>query len=778
MSNFIFGVVSEYLNQLNGSQKAAVCYTDGPSLVIAGAGSGKTRVLTYKIAYLIEKGIHPSAILALTFTNKAAREMKDRISSIVGHELAKRLWMGTFHSIFSRILRAECEVLGFPRDFTIYDAADTKSLLKTIIKERQLDEKVYKPNVVYARISNAKNALITPQAYAANKDLIESDMYAKMPLIKEIYQTYFNRCKQAGAMDFDDLLLYTNILFRDNPSVLEKYRTHFQYILVDEYQDTNFAQHLIVQRLAEQHRNICVVGDDAQSIYSFRGANIDNILTFKNNFPHCKIFKLEQNYRSTQTIVDAANSLIQKNSRQIEKKVFSENEVGHKIEVLNGYSDYEEGYLVANKISEVRMRDHDGFNSFAILYRTNAQSRIFEEALRKRNIPYRIYGGLSFYQRKEIKDVISYFRLCVNPTDEEALKRVINYPTRGIGDTTLNKVLTTASLHNESAWNVICDPLKYALPVNAGTASKLKAFKELIVGFIEESKVLSASDLATLVVKQSGIVADLFQDRSVEGTSKQENLQELLKGIAEFCEIKREEGVENPGLSDFLAEVSLLTDQDNTSEDREDKVTLMTIHAAKGLEFRNVFVVGLEEDLFPSGMSKGNDRAIEEERRLFYVAITRAERLCFITYAKSRFRNGQSNICSPSRFIRDIDPRYLNLPADDFGSLGMQKARESAASGSSQQKQSRRTLVDRQPLEVPIEHKPNFKKVDQTVDNKLITPEIKGLRPGNRIMHERFGEGRVLAIAGEGTNMKATVEFQSFGQKQLLLKFAKFTIVE
>ena len=662
--------MEEYLKQLNESQREAVVYTDGPSLVVAGAGSGKTRVLTYKIAYLLRQGLPPQSILALTFTNKAAREMKDRIASLTDERMVRRLWMGTFHSVFSRILRSEAECIGYPSNFTIYDATDSKSLLRSIMKEMQLDDKVYRPGMVQGRISNAKNALITYKAYEQNKELVQHDIDSKVPLLREIYKRYQNRCQQAGAMDFDDLLLQTNILFRDHPDVLEKYRSFFHFVLVDEYQDTNFAQHLIVQRLCEVHRRICVVGDDAQSIYSFRGANIDNILQFKNQYPGCRIFKLERNYRSTQNIVNAANSLIHKNTKQIPKTVYSEKEEGSKVSICSSYSDYEEGYAVAGKINDMRMQNYD-YADFAILYRTNAQSRILEEALRKRGIPYKIYGGLSFYQRKEVKDVISYLRLIVNPHDEEAFKRVINYPARGIGDTTLNKLVVAATDHNVSLWTVLNDPIGYALPVNNGTAKKLSDFRELISGFIERNVKLSAEEIAAAVVKESGIVSTLFQDRSVEGISKQENLQELLKGIAEFCEIRREEGTEHVSLADFLSEVSLLTDQDNDKEEQANKVTMMTVHAAKGLEFRNVFVVGLEEDLFPSAMSKDNPRAVEEERRLFYVAITRAEENCVLTHARSRYRNGQSTMCSPSRFLKDIDPKYIYTSADAVTTNGL-----------------------------------------------------------------------------------------------------------
>lgn len=778
--------VEEYLKQLNESQYAAVTYCDGASLIIAGAGSGKTRVLTYKIAYLLEQGLPPYSILALTFTNKAAREMKERIASITGQQVARRLWMGTFHSIFSRILRSEAEHIGYPSNFTIYDTADSKSLLKSIVKEMQLDDKVYRVSAIQSRISNAKNALITSKAYEQNKELVESDLNAKMPMVREIYKRYQSRCFQAGAMDFDDLLLQTNILFRDHPAVLDKYRNHFRYVLVDEYQDTNFAQHLIVQRLCEQHGRLCVVGDDAQSIYSFRGANIDNILQFKNQYAGCRIFKLEQNYRSTQNIVNAANSLIQKNEKQIEKSVYSEKEEGSKLRVSSTYSDYEEGYAVAAKINEMTF-GHAGYSygDFAILYRTNAQSRILEEALRKRNIPYKIYGGLSFYQRKEIKDVVSYFRLISNPHDEEAFKRIINYPARGIGDTTVGKLLTAATDYGVSLWTILASPAEYAVSVNSGTERKLAGFRTMMEDFMKEEGQLSAEELAALVVKQSGIVGVLFQDRSVEGISKQENLQELLKGISEFCDIKREEGHEHVSMSDFLAEVSLLTDQDNDKDEQSDKVTMMTVHAAKGLEFKNVFVVGLEENLFPSQMAKDNPRAIEEERRLFYVAITRAEENCILTYSKSRFRNGKSDVCAPSRFLADIDAEYLELPSGQSSddSFATQRERYQRPAFSSPFQQPRAVeSASTEPKLQPSQHTlSRLTRLDTAASAApaatAAASDLSGLTLGARVQHDRFGEGEVIALEGDGGNAKATVQFTHFGQKSLLLKFAKLTIL-
>ena len=777
--------MEEYLNKLNESQREAVEYNEGPSLVIAGAGSGKTRVLTYKIAYLVHLGLAPQSILALTFTNKAAREMKERIAAITGDQTARRLWMGTFHSIFSRILRYEAEHIGYPSNFTIYDTTDSKSLLKAIIKEMQLDDKVYRLGMVQSRISNAKNALVTWKAYEQSKELMQHDIDSKVPLLREIYKRYQNRCQQAGAMDFDDLLLQTNILFRDHPQVLEKYRSFFQFVLVDEYQDTNFAQHLIVQRLCEQHRRICVVGDDAQSIYSFRGANIDNILQFKNQYPGCRIFKLERNYRSTQNIVNAANSLIHKNKEQIHKNVYSEKEEGSKVRISASYSDYEEGYAVASAINELRLRKDYDYADFAILYRTNAQSRILEEAPRKRGIPYKIYGGLSFYQRKEIKDIISYLRLIVNPHDEEAFKRVINYPSRGIGDTTVGKVISAATDNNVSLWTVLNAPIDYDLPINSGTAKKLTDFREMIERFIEQNTRLSAEEMAALVVKESGIVSSLFQDRSVEGISKQENLQELLKGIAEFCELRREEGVEQVSLADFLSEVSLLTDQDNDKDEQANKVTMMTVHAAKGLEFKNVFVVGLEEELFPSSMSKDNPRAVEEERRLFYVAITRAEENCVLTYAKSRFRNGQSAMCSPSRFLKDIDVRFLDVPADSSAdTFAAARERFQRPAFTSPFQQPRAVEKEEPSFISPVaqaQQRQRLTKVETTTSTPASSSapasDLSGLRVGAKVRHDRFGEGEVIAIEGDGGNAKATVAFTHFGQKQLLLKFARLTII-
>ena len=652
----------DYLSQLNDQQRSAVEYLDGPQLVIAGAGSGKTRVLTYKIVHLLSHGYEPYRIMALTFTNKAAREMRERIERLVGPELARRLWMGTFHSIFARILRQNAERIGFKSSFTIYDAADSKALIKTIIKDMSLDDKIYKPATVQGIISMAKNALVSPERYAADRDLTEADRRARRPLVHEVYRTYCRRCKVAGAMDFDDLLYYTNILLRDNPDVRRHYQEFFRYVLVDEYQDTNFAQHCIVSELCKESNSLTMVGDDAQSIYSFRGANIRNILNLNKAYPTLKIFKLERNYRSTRNIVDAANSLIDKNREQIHKQVFSENEIGSKIEVINCSSDYEEAFLVANRIARLQRETHDSLEEFAVLYRTNAQSRRLEESLRKRNISYRIYGGLSFYQRKEVKDAIAYFRLSVNPDDDEAMRRIINYPARGIGETTVGKILHAAIERSCSMWAVLSNPTEYGLSVNAGTMGRLEKFRSLIDSFIEmNARGDNAYDLATAIIGRTGLLTTLVSDNTPESISKTENIQEILSNVHDFVDDREESGdAEHVSMTDFLAEVSLATDQDE-ADTSEQRVTLMTAHAAKGLEFNNVIVVGVEEDLFPSAMSTDSLSQIEEERRLLYVAITRARRFCMLSYASSRFKNGQTNITQPSRFLRDIDPRYLKL---------------------------------------------------------------------------------------------------------------------
>lgn len=766
-------------------------YNDGPSLVIAGAGSGKTRVLTYKIAYLLENGYQPWNILALTFTNKAAREMKERIARQVGPERARHLWMGTFHSMFLRILHVEAGHIGFTSQFTIYDTADSKSLICSIIKEMGLDEKVYKPGMVQARISNAKNHLVSPAGYANNKEAYEGDRAAKVPALRDIYQRYWERCRQADAMDFDDLLFYTFLLFRDHPEVLARYQDQFRYILVDEYQDTNFAQHSIVLQLAKNHQHVCVVGDDAQSIYSFRGADIDNILYFTKVYPDTKVFKLEQNYRSTQTIVRAANSLIEKNQWQIRKEVFSEKEKGEAIGVYQAYSDVEEGDIVVNKIAELRREKRYAYSDFAILYRTNAQSRIFEEAMRKRSMPYRIYGGLSFYQRKEIKDVIAYFRLIVNPNDEEAFKRIINYPARGIGDTTVGKIIAAATGHNVSLWTVLCEPLAYGLNFNKGTVGKLQAFRELISAFITDAAEKNAYEIGADIIRQSGIINDVCQDNSPENLSRKENIEELVNGMSDFCAQRQEEGNLNVLLGDFLSEVSLLTDQDSDKDGDDEKITLMTVHSAKGLEFKNVFVVGMEENLFPSGMVGDSPRALEEERRLFYVAITRAEEHCFLSYAKTRFRYGKMEFGSPSRFLKDIDIRFLRLPQDAGmfrrveeeavafrreNARGFAPDKENAPYGGKE----RVSVRPKQQIIAPTVPR-NLKRVAPSANTASTSLSDGGsanrIQQGQLIEHERFGLGEVLKVEGEGDNAKATIRFKNAGDKQLLLRFARFKVI-
>lgn len=781
----------DYIEELNEGQRNAVLYNDGPSLVIAGAGSGKTRVLTYKIAYLLENGYQPWNILALTFTNKAAREMKERIARQVGPERARHLWMGTFHSMFLRILHVEAGHIGFTSQFTIYDTADSKSLIRSIIKEMGLDEKVYKPGMVQARISNAKNHLVSPAGYANNKEAYEGDRAAKVPALRDIYQRYWERCRQADAMDFDDLLFYTFLLFRDHPEVLARYQEQFRYILVDEYQDTNFAQHSIVLQLAKNHQHVCVVGDDAQSIYSFRGADIDNILYFTKVYPDTKVFKLEQNYRSTQTIVRAANSLIEKNQWQIRKEVFSEKEKGEAIGVYQAYSDVEEGDIVVNKIAELRREKRYAYSDFAILYRTNAQSRIFEEAMRKRSMPYRIYGGLSFYQRKEIKDVIAYFRLIVNPNDEEAFKRIINYPARGIGDTTVGKIIAAATGHNVSLWTVLCEPLAYGLNFNKGTVGKLQAFRELISAFITDAAEKNAYEIGADIIRQSGIINDVCQDNSPENLSRKENIEELVNGMSNFCAQRQEEGNPNVLLGDFLSEISLLTDQDSDKDGDDEKITLMTVHSAKGLEFKNVFVVGMEENLFPSGMVGDSPRALEEERRLFYVAITRAEEHCFLSYAKTRFRYGKMEFGSPSRFLKDIDIRFLRLPQDAGmfrrveeeaaafrreNARGFAPDREDAPYGGKE----RVSVRPKQQIIAPTVPR-NLKRVAPSANTASTSPSAGGsanrVQQGQLIEHERFGLGEVLKVEGEGDNAKATIRFKNAGDKQLLLRFARFKVL-
>lgn len=785
--------MSDYINELNDSQRAAVLYNEGPSLVIAGAGSGKTRVLTYKIAWLLENGYQPWNILALTFTNKAAREMKERIAKQVGTERARYLWMGTFHSLFLRILHAEASHLGFTSQFTIYDTADSKSLIRSIIKEMQLDEKNYKPGMIQARISNAKNHLVSPSDYARNKEAYDGDCMAKVPALRDIYRRYWERCRQADAMDFDDLLFYTFLLFRDHPDVLARYQEQFRYILVDEYQDTNVAQHSIVMQLAKNHQHVCVVGDDAQSIYSFRGADIDNILYFTKAYPGTRVFKLEQNYRSTQSIVSAANSLISKNMRQIHKEVYSKKDQGDPINVFQAYSDVEEGEIVINKIAELRRTQGYGYADFAVLYRTNAQSRIFEEAMRKRNMPYRIYGGLSFYQRKEIKDVIAYFRLVVNPNDEEAFKRIINYPARGIGDTTVGKIIAAATDNKVSLWTVLCEPLSYALNFNKGTVSKLQKFRDLINDLIKDLTQKNASELGEDIIRNSGIINDVCQDNSPENLSRKENIEELMNGMRDFCAERQEEGNEHISLSDFLSEVSLLTDQDSDKDSNDEKITLMTVHSAKGLEFRNVFVVGMEENLFPSSMAGDSPRALEEERRLFYVAITRAEEHCYLSYAKTRMRYGKTEFGSPSRFLYDIDTNYLRLPQNlllerqinnrggDFRSSSNNAFQPSArpvGSSSAASFSGETPMASRKRL-IGSSMPRNLRRVDPAQPSSPSSGSPTALlHEGQFIEHERFGRGEVLKVEGVGDNAKATIRFQHAGDKQLLLRFARFKVIE
>ncbi len=786
-------------NELNESQLAAVLYNEGPSLVIAGAGSGKTRVLTYKVAHLMEQGLEPWRILALTFTNKAAREMRDRIGKRVGEHRARYLWMGTFHSMFLRILRAEAEYIGFPPHFTIYDQTDSKSLLKSIIKEMQLDDKTYKPNVVQCRISNAKNRLMTAQMYAADALAVADDRQAKVPATRDIYLRYQERCRQAGAMDFDDILLYTYLLFKQHPEVLERYAEQFAYVLVDEYQDTNYAQHCIVWQLTQSRQRVCVVGDDAQSIYSFRGANIDNILGFTRQYSDARIFKLEENYRSTQMIVGAANSLIDKNSEQIRKEVYSRQEVGAPLQLIEAYSDVEEGEMVVRRILTLKRREDLSNDSFAILYRTNAQSRVFEEVLRKNAIPYRIYGGLSFYQRKEVKDVIAYFRMAVNPHDEEAFKRVINYPARGIGDTTVGKIMAAASDHSVSLWTVIGDPAAYNLIVNKGTITKLTNFYNLVSDFMEQVSRADAYELARMVVQGAGIMTDLMQDTTVEGRSRLENVQELMDGMHDFVRSRQEEGDEAIGLSDFLSDVALLTDQDSDDDD-SDKVTLMTVHAAKGLEFDTVFIVGMEEQLFPSMMAYDSIRQMEEERRLLYVAITRAEKRCILSYAKSRFRYGKVEYGMPSRFLKDIDAGYMEAPSN---SPNMRRTQpQSTMWGASDTPRLMNSCTMRTESRIlsnqTIQQAPRRNIISakseatspwggmkrEAPSRRLVSANASGgatrvaqLTPGQYIEHERFGVGEVLKVEGTGENTKALIRFENAGDKQLLLKFARFRVL-
>ena len=781
------------LDELNPAQQAAVEYCDGPSLVIAGAGSGKTRVLTHKIAHLLTLGMEPWKILALTFTNKAAEEMKSRIALQVGAEQAKRLWMGTFHSIFARILRTEHEAIGFSANYTIYDAADSKSLVKSIIHDMQLDDKVYKPSAVLGHILGAKNRLILPAQYMNDAQLVKADQaskipqtgeiykrdtYSKMPAVGEIYKRYWMRCRQADALDFDDILVYTYLLFNQYPEILAKYEEHFDFVLVDEYQDTNYAQHAIVWQLTQHKQRVCVVGDDAQSIYSFRGANIDNILTFQQLYKGAKLFKLERNYRSTQNIVNAANSVIKHNREQIYKEVYSEKAQGEPIHVYGFYSDLEEAAGVAKKLLNLNRYDHIPWNDIAILYRTNVQSRTFEEAFRKQNIPYRIFGGLSFYQRKEIKDMIAYFRLAVNPNDEEAIKRVINYPARGIGQTTIDRIRKAATENNVSLWQVLSYPGNYNTGINRGTEAKIYSFVQLIESFRADIATQDAATLGKRIAQESGVVSDVFRGREPEDISRQENLQELLDGLQQFVDERvEEEGNERVYMTHYLQEVSLISDLDESDDDQTDKVSLMTIHSAKGLEFRVVFIVGMEENLFPNQMAATSPREMEEERRLFYVALTRAEEQCYLTHAQNRYRYGKSEFCTPSSFLKEIDPQFVK--------------QENAACTAPRPRSFMRFGLDDEPSSTSRLDS-SFRKFDSSAQMRFQTSRpataqeqsveqtqtsAGTLRVGSQIEHSRFGRGKVVALSGKGIDAKATVRFENVGTKQLLLRFAKFTIL-
>ena len=826
----------DLLNDLNEAQRAAVEYIDGPSLVIAGAGSGKTRVLTYKIAYLLNQGMKPWSIMALTFTNKAAREMKERIGRLVGDDLAQHLYMGTFHSIFSRILRAEAEHIGFNNNFTIYDEADSRSLIKAIVKEMGLDDKSYKPAAVHAKISMAKNNLVSAESYARDAAIYEQNKRAQMPEVGKIFLAYVQRCKQANAMDFDDLLVLTHQLFREHEEIRQKYAARFDYILVDEYQDTNHVQMSIVMQLCKEKLRVCAVGDDSQSIYSFRGANIDNILNYQKQLKGTRLFKLEQNYRSTQTIVKAANSLIKNNRNQIKKDVYSENAVGEKLQYKPAYSDKEEAVIVAKDIKRIKRQDNCEYHDFAILYRTNAQSRSFEEEFRRQGIPYRIYGGLSFYQRKEIKDIIAYFRLVANPDDEEAIKRIINYPARGIGATTVMKIADCAHQNQVSFWEVIGEPAHYGLNVNKGTLTKLDNFRLLISSFIERSHTTDVYELGDAIIKESGISQDIMSGRDADDLARQENLEEFLSGMSAFVEERREEGRMNEAfLTDYLQDVALLTDADSEGAKDEPRVSLMTVHAAKGLEFATVFIVGLEENIFPSPLAAMSVRELEEERRLLYVAITRAEKHCILTNAKNRFRYGKMEFDNPSRFIDEIDDSLIEAQDEMGGSyFGGGSSYDRSASygerssygggyGKRMPWDQKRRISDRDEdvpewKRVTSQFRPDPKPASDTSSSSSSSREslssgnfksaraldaarrilgnnrsssvsstssvsssagssFGALKEGCKIEHQRFGVGIVRKIEGQGENAKATVEFQNSGVKQLLLKYAKYTIL-
>ena len=770
--------MEEYLKELNEAQVKAVINYEGPALIIAGAGAGKTRVLTYRIVHLLKQGIPAPNILALTFTNKAAREMKERITAIVGMDTAKYLWMGTFHSIFARILRKEGKYLGYPADYTIYDTNDSKTLVRSIIKELDLDDKVYKYSEVFGKISRAKNNLITPQKYRNNPDLINRDERTRKPMIAEIFQIYAARCFKAGAMDFDDLLVNTEMLFRDFPKILEEYRDQFRYILVDEYQDTNYVQYNIVNRLAEVHTNVCVVGDDAQSIYSFRGAKIENILNFRNNYPGYSLYKLERNYRSTQNIVNAANSIIAKNKDRIPKKVYSKKETGEKIQVFAVTTDIEEGFVISNSIFDNALTERNRYSKYAILYRTNAQSRILEEALRKRNIPYKIYGGLSFYQRKEIKDLLAYFRLMVNHNDEEALKRIINYPARGIGKTSLNKILICSVDNNVAIWEIITTPDKYKIGINKGIQNRINSFAGQIDQFTSLLKNKDAYELAKEVASKTGILKDLHDPDSPEIMSKYDNIQELLNGIREFTSGNTSEENKTPGLAEYLQNVSLLTDQDTESKKDKEKVTLMTIHSAKGLEFEYIYIAGLEEYLFPSYMSVDDPKDLEEERRLFYVAVTRAEKQVYLCFAASRYRYGKLENPRPSRFLKEIDEQYLDWTNISIRNKPVSSSFTRHKSNYSPKGYQKSYLKKTSSNKPGLNWTPTGKvKLSKSNFNNLKMDDPVNLQLGMAVEHNSFGIGKVISLEGEYPNTKATIVFPNYGKKLLLLKFAKLKIV-
>ena len=771
--------MADYLNDLNDVQREAVTHVDGPSLVIAGAGSGKTRVLTYRVAHLLNLGINPRSILALTFTNKAAKEMKGRIGRLVGENLAHYLWMGTFHSIFAKILRIESQTLGYPSTFTIYDTQDSKNAVRQITKTMKLDEQIYKPGEIFSKISHSKNNLITPEAYASNPRVMENDKINRRPQLVDIYKEYVTRCYKAGVMDFDDLLLNTNILFRDFPEILQKYQRMFQYILVDEYQDTNYAQYLIIKKLAQEHHNICVVGDDAQSIYSFRGAKIENILNFRNDYQDYNLFKLEQNYRSTQTIVNAANSLIGKNKNQIHKKVWSSNQEGEKIKVVKASTDNEEGFIVANSIIDIRMTERMLYQDFAILYRTNAQSRIFEESLRKRNIPYKVYGGLSFYQRKEIKDLLSYLRLIVNNRDDEAFRRIINYPARGIGDTTIGKLEEYAENQKTTLFEVASNLAQLKIDINKGTQNKINQFVTFIRQFSQQIKTMDAYEVAYQVAMGSGIINDLKQEKTPENISRFENIEELLNSIREFTS-QNEIDTGPLTLEQYLENVALLTDADTEKPEDTDKVTVMTMHSAKGLEFRVVYIVGIEEELVPSYMSLSTLEGIEEERRLFYVALTRAKEKAFLMHSENRYRWGNLTHCTPSRFLSEIDEEYLDLPEENNSySPDFEMPDDNGWTRKPRFRRSENQVSERKPM---FPQSKKFVKIEQAETQQPIMADFQADEPskiqvGMQVLHERFGSGKVIQLEGNMPNVKATVFFPQAGQKQLLLKFAKLKIL-